>query len=226
MINLTPRLSAIVNQVEKVNTAVDVGCDHAQVGIYLAESGKVLNMTVSDINDGPIARAREAVYMAGLSDKITCVKTDGLDGIEAQDCVIIAGMGGELIRDIITRAEWTKRNCRLILQPMSMAPVLRKFLFENGYKILRETIVREGEKLYTVLTVEPGEQGKYSEADLYLSDFSSESALEYLNKVIEIQKRALFGMKKAEKPDEREIERLKKLIKELEIRGENYGKGK
>ncbi len=226
MINLTPRLSAIVSQVEKVNTAVDVGCDHAQVGIYLAESGKVLNMTVSDINDGPIACAREAVHIAGLSDKITCVKTDGLNGIPPQDCVIIAGMGGELIRDIIARAEWTKRNCRLILQPMSMAPVLRKFLFENGYKILRETIVREGEKLYTVLTVEPGEQGKYSEADLYLSDFSSDIALEYLNKVIKIQKHALFGMKKAEKPDVCEIERLEKLIEELEIRGENYGKGK
>ena len=223
MITLTPRLRAIVSQVEKVNTAVDVGCDHAQVGIYLAQSGKVLNMTVSDINDGPIERARRAVHDAELDDKITCVKTDGLDGLLPQDCVIIAGMGGELIRDIIARAEWTRKNCRLILQPMSMAPVLRKFLFENGYEILRETIVREGKRLYAVLTVEPGNAQKYDDADLYLSDLTCDLSREYLAKIIKKLTGALLGMKKAEQPDLQEIERLNKLIEELKKRrGENY----
>ncbi len=224
MIALTPRLSAIVNEVNNVKCAIDVGCDHAQVGIYLAQAGKVLKMTVSDINDGPIERARRAVSDAGLSDKITCVKTDGLCGIEPQECVIIAGMGGELIRDILIKAPWTKTNCRLILQPMSMAPVLRKFLFENEYKILRETIVREGEKLYTVLTVEAGETDEYSEADLYLSDLSHPNAVEYLNKIINALIKAKDGMKKAETPDLLEIERTTKLISELERRCEECQK--
>ena len=128
-VSLTPRLKAIVDNVIPCNTAVDVGCDHAQVGIFLAQTDKVKNMTVSDVNEGPIEKARSAVSDAGLCGKITCIRCDGLDGILPCDTVIIAGMGGELIRDILKRAEWTKNGTRLILQPMSMGDVLRRFLF-------------------------------------------------------------------------------------------------
>ena len=51
---MTPRLRAIVAQVQPVESAIDVGCDHAQVGIWLTQHNIVKKMTVSDINEGPI----------------------------------------------------------------------------------------------------------------------------------------------------------------------------
>lgn len=225
-ITLTPRLKAIVNEVNKASSAVDVGCDHAQVGIWLAQNKIVDNMTVSDINEGPIFRARQAVERAGMSDKITCVKTDGLDGIAPQDCVIIAGMGGELICDIISRAEWTKSDCRLILQPMTAGEVLREYLFENGYKIIRETIAAEHDKIYAILTVEPGKTEAYDDADLYLSDTSHPLAGEFLDKIVARISRMLNGKKNAENPDEAEIARLEDLIFQLKKkRGNINAKG-
>ncbi len=215
---LTPRLKAIVDNVKPCNSAVDVGCDHAQVGIYLAQVGKVENMTVSDINEGPIERARKAVAFVGLTDKITCVKCDGLEGIAPRDTVIIAGMGGELIRDILEAAEWTKNGCRLILQPMSMGNVLRKYLFENGYRIISETIAREKERIYAIIVAEGGKTDTWCEEDLYLSDMSHPLASEFLRKTITRLEKALKGMKMAESANVKETESIKKLIAGLKDR--------
>lgn len=215
MITLTPRLKAIVSQIDSVKCAIDVGCDHAQVGIALVEQGKVQHMTVSDINEGPISSARRAVLQAGLCDKISCIKCDGLDGIEPQDAVIIAGMGGELIADILLRAPWTKENCLLVLQPMTAGDDLRKFLFENGYAILKEIIVREREKLYTIITVCGGEMKLCSDADLYLYDTSHPLAAEYLDKCIARVEKMLSGKQKGENPDAAELVYLERLVSDL-----------
>ena len=223
-VSLTPRLQAIVDNVIPCNTAVDVGCDHAYVGVYLTQSGKVKNMTVSDINEGPIENAREAVAQAGLSDKITCIRCDGLEGIAPQDTVIIAGMGGELIRDILKKAEWTKENARLILQPMSMGDVLRKFLFENGYSIIKEDIAIEKERVYAIIVAEGGECDSWSAADLYLSDLSHKDVPVFLDKTIKRMSRILNGMEMAESADNEQTESIKKLISELTLRRDRRGK--
>jgi len=226
-VQLTPRLCAIVDNVIPCNSAVDVGCDHAYVGVYLTQTGKVKNMTVSDINEGPIENAREAVKDAGLSDRVTCIRCDGLDGIAPQDTVIIAGMGGELIRDILQKAEWTKNGTRLILQPMSMGDVLRKFLFENGYRIAKEDIAVEKDRVYTIIVAEGGVCDSWCEADLYLSDLSHKDAPVFLDKTITRMSKILKGMEMAENADIEQIESIKKLIYELTLRRdrrENNGK--
>lgn len=223
-VSLTPRLQAIVDNVIPCNTAVDVGCDHAYVGVYLTQTGKVKNMTVSDINEGPIENAREAVFDAGLSDRITCIRCDGLEGIVPQDTVIIAGMGGELIRDILKKAEWTQKDTRLILQPMSMGDVLRKFLFENGYRIIKEDIAIEKERVYAIIVAEGGKCDGWSDADLYLSDLSHKDAPIFLDKTIKRMSRILMGMEMAENADNEQIESIKKLISELAMRRDRRGK--
>lgn len=215
---MTPRLSAIAAQVPPVTTAIDVGCDHAQVGIWLTQHHIVRNMTVSDINEGPLLRARSAIERAGLTGRITCVRCDGLDGIPPQDAVIIAGMGGELIADILRRAPWTRVSCRLVLQPMTAGEELRAFLFQNGYQIQKETIAREREKLYTILTVCPGVTETWSEADCTLSDLSDPLAGIYLNQRIRRLQRMIEGKRAAEHPEEAEIARLAALCAELKER--------
>lgn len=215
---MTPRLRAIVEQVQPVESAIDVGCDHAQVGIWLTQHNIVKKMTVSDINEGPILRAQHAVDRAGLRDRIQCVRCDGLSGIAPQDAVIIAGMGGELIAEILRRAPWTRTSCRMILQPMTAREELRHFLLTNGYCIKKEALAQERDKLYAVLCVEGGEPAPFNEADLVLSDLRDPLAAQYLAAQIARLERTVRGMRAAEAPDTGKIERAAALCAALRVR--------
>ena len=134
--------------------AVDVGTDHAYLPVYLVEQGICESCIACDINGKPLASARENISRAGLSDRIETLLSDGLDNVPAEGVtdVIIAGMGGELIADIISRAPWLKeRKVNLVLQPMTKWDHLRKYLWENGFEVTAELPCREGKFTYSVI---------------------------------------------------------------------------
>ena len=56
-----------------------------------------------------------------------------------------------------------KNNKQIIMQPMTHFEDLRAFLCDNGYKITKETVVREGKRLYLALSAEYTEE----EADFW-----------------------------------------------------------
>lgn len=127
----------------------DVGTDH---GYLIAELGRGI---ACDINEKPLMAAKATIERAGLSDKIQLILSDGLDNIPPEGItdVIIAGMGGELIFKIISRAEWLKSGVNLVLQPMTRVSRLRVLLCENGYSIIKETAAAEGGHFYTAMQV-------------------------------------------------------------------------
>ena len=155
-IRLSPRLRSAAELVSKGAFIADVGTDHAYLPIALCLEEKIRGGVASDINDGPIDRAKENISKYGLSDRLCAVKTDGLAGIETYrpDHVMILGMGGELIARILIDAPWTKNGgIRLCLQPMTHPEKLRAFLAENGYEITDERIVVEEKenKIYQII---------------------------------------------------------------------------
>ena len=223
---LTPRLRAVCRLVPRCETCADIGCDHAQVAIYLAESRRVADMTAADVNRGPLERAMRAVRAAGMDDKIKCVLSDGLENIPPQDCVIIAGMGGDLIADILSRAEWTRRGERtLVLQPMTAAYRLREFLCSSGYEITAETYAAEREKLYTVICARPGRQEAADMSELYLSRAGEGDSLagEYAERVIATLTGELDGLRRAAVPNEGAIAHREEAIALLRARFERRG---
>lgn len=150
------RLLTCAELVTGTGTAVDVGTDHAYLPIYLIESGKCKSVIACDIADGPLSGAEKRVDNAGLHDKIRLIKSDGLDSVpdDGVSDVIAAGMGGELIADIIDRAAWLKRGVNLVLQPNSKAGLLHRYLYENGFKIKCEKAVRDRRFIYVVMSAE------------------------------------------------------------------------
>lgn len=168
-LKLSPRLMAAANFVRPMAVVADVGTDHAYLPIYLCKLGKIRSAVASDINEGPVARAKINIATHSLAKKIAVCHTDGLTGIEAYSPtdIIICGMGGELIAEIIKRAEWTKsRSIRLILQPMTHADKLRKFLCDEGYLIIDEALAKE-EKVYQIICAEyRGDAVEYSPIEL------------------------------------------------------------
>lgn len=172
-INLSPRLFAASELVRSSCFAADVGTDHAYLPIALCLSGKIRGAVASDINKGPIKKARENIEKYGLSEKISTLHTDGLRGVEkfSPDDVLILGMGGELIATIIENAQWVADSAiNLCLQPMTHAELLRKFLFERGFEVVDERIVREGDKLYQIILASFTNENilPYSDEEFYL----------------------------------------------------------
>ena len=153
MITLDERLKACAEYVSGKGTVCDVGTDHAYLPAYLILSEKCRNAVAGDINDGPLEFAEQTLNKYKLSDKIKLVKSDGLKNISPENVsdVIIAGMGGETISDILAEAEWLRNGVNLILQPMTCAQGLRKWLYKNGYEIISERAVSHDRFNYTVI---------------------------------------------------------------------------
>ena len=155
-LKLSKRLSAAAEYCRHGSFIADVGTDHAYLPIYLAKKGYIRGGVVSDINKGPIDRARAHIAEAGLEKLLSPVLCDGLSSLESYspEDVFILGMGGELIARIISDAPMLERKgVRLILQPMTHPEILRAYLSQKGFEIIAETIIRD-DKLYQLICAE------------------------------------------------------------------------
>lgn len=70
------------------------------------------------------------------------------------DSVVIAGMGGNLIRDIIEeRLDVFKSLKYAVLQPVQNPEVLREYLYKRGFNILGEQLCIDESKYYEIIKV-------------------------------------------------------------------------
>lgn len=153
-VHLDARLGLVASLVPEGVRAADVGCDHAQLPIALIQSGTCLSVIASDLREGPLASARDNVRRAGLTDRIALRRSDGLDQFSPgeADCVVMAGMGGILITQLIARADWLRSpEVCLVLQPMSDAHLVRKTLWESGFAIEDERAAVAHRRVYSAL---------------------------------------------------------------------------
>ncbi len=169
------RLCSAVPYLKRGGRIVDVGTDHAYLPIYLVQEGISACALACDINRGPIEVARANISEAGLTEQISVKQTDGLHGTEsfAPDDVLIFGMGGELIVRILSEAPWIQTpDIGLVLQPMSRANILRRWLLENGFEITDEALTFDGKYYQTVVARFAANpqygQCEYSEEELLL----------------------------------------------------------
>ncbi|MFD1317690.1 tRNA (adenine(22)-N(1))-methyltransferase [Loigolactobacillus zhaoyuanensis] len=166
--HLTKRLAAIAACVPNGARVADIGSDHAMVPINLVTSGKVDYAVAGEVIAGPFARAQNAVVAAGLAPKIRVRLADGLAAIRAMDqidTVVIAGMGGILIRDILARGQQELKTVkRLVLEPNVQEDVVRTWLAEQQFAIIQEKILREDQHTYEIIVAERQAQPvKYTE---------------------------------------------------------------
>ena len=99
---LSKRLQLIASLVSENSTIIDVGTDHAHLPIYLCENLKNIKVIASDINEKPLKIAKENIRLYNMEDRVKTVLKDGINELDEYiDTVIISGMGGILISDII-----------------------------------------------------------------------------------------------------------------------------
>ena len=162
------RLSLCAQMVREGSRLADIGTDHGYLPIALCQSGRIPSALACDINPLPLQSARENIAKYNLSDKIKTRLSNGLKELhpDEADDIVIAGMGGELIRDILASAPWVKdTEKRLVLQPMTRHEDLVKWLYESGFCIERQEAVFDEGKYYTVISTHYN--GEVQTCDLY-----------------------------------------------------------
>lgn len=216
---LTPRLETIAQQVPQGSILADVGTDHALLPVWLLLEGRISHAIASDLREGPLSRAKETVEQHGVANQVSLRLCDGLSGIQdgEADVVAIAGMGGETIAAILEQAPWTKEHTLLLLQPMTSFPDLRKWLLDHGYTVEKETICREGSRMYTILTVRGGEDAPMTAAELWVGRNRPQPLrMEYLAMMEGKVRRALEGQRASVNPDQPTMEHLEEVLNGLE----------
>lgn len=154
----------------------DIGTDHAYLPVSLILSGTIPSAFCADINRGPLERAKINVDENGISDKVTLTLSNGFEKFEPGFChdFVIAGMGGNLISDILAAAPWLQdTENHFVLQPMTHAEDLREHLYRNGYRIIRESLCEEPGHLYHALEVDyTGEKKDFTISDCYIGELA------------------------------------------------------
>jgi len=176
-IQLTKRLLRIADMVPRGTFLADIGTDHAFLPIYLLENFVIEKAIAADIVDGPLEIAKRNIKAHKLEDRLTVVKSDGLVNVEAftPETVVIAGMGGETIYEILRVSEFAKAGSPLfLLQPMTHIEVLRDYLINNGFSILDEQVIREEHRFYVIISAKFSEKQKHY---FNLEDFNEISEL-------------------------------------------------
>ncbi len=153
---LDTRLQTVASFVRKGSRVADIGTDHALLPVWLVQNGICPSAIASDIVKGPVAAATRTIEQAGETARIEVRLGDGLSTVQPHEVedIVIAGMGGETIAAILQAAPWVQdERYRLILQPMTRAEVLRRYLWDTGFDIISETPIQKGRHWYTVLCV-------------------------------------------------------------------------
>lgn len=160
-IPLSPRLKCCYDFVKPCRCIADIGCDHGYLAISLVHAG-IANFAIAvDIRPLPLECAKRNAEKFNLSHKLAFYLSDGVQSIPREfDTLICAGVGADTMVSILQAAPWLKDSrYQLILQCQSKSHLLRRYLSQEGFRILEEELVRDGRFVYTVMAVSyaPGE---------------------------------------------------------------------
>lgn len=159
--------------VDNGDTVCDVGCDHGKLALYLIQRGKAKHVIATDINKQPLQKAIDLFASYDLSHTADFLLTDGLQGIENTENithVVIAGLGGHTMEQVIESAPFVKeQKTRLVLLPAQSGYQIRKYLYAHGFEIEREQTVSEKGKYYSCISaVYTGTVHKPDIYDIYI----------------------------------------------------------
>ena len=159
-IPLSNRLLACCDFVHRGDRVADVGCDHGYLSIHLLHSGIARSCIASDVAEGPLQSAMRNARKFGVQENISFYLSDGVRNIPRDfDSLVCAGMGGDTMIHILESAPWLQNEkYRLILQCQSKRPELRQWLYDEGFRINRETLAKDGKFVYSIMEVvyDPG----------------------------------------------------------------------
>lgn len=216
------RLNTLAKMVDTGSRVADIGTDHAYLPIELVKTGKIDYAIASDIAKGPLENAKKDIARAGLSGQIEIRLGSGLETIthdDQIDTVVIAGMGGKLMTDILATA-WNKdyHFSNLVLEPNIGEAGVRNWLMMHNYEIVSEKLIVEAGHTYELIKAKlTKEKHDLTEEEIFFGPY----ILQKKNPVfyqkwrgqLEYNHRLLNNLKKAKKKDENRINQINHYIR-------------
>lgn len=214
---ISRRLAYIASFVSKDMLIADIGADHGFLTYYLLENNLVKFAYASDNKKGPFENLKATFFNADFNNYQLALK-NGLDDLpEYVNAILICGMGGDLICEIL-KDNLDKLNHvdTLILSPHNNLENVRRFLNLINYKIVDEGIILD-EKYYHVIKAIKGYQilsdKEYYFGPILLSkndDLFNQYYIDKLNSLKNILNKDLSFKRKKEV--EQEIDFIKEVI--------------
>ena len=213
---ISNRLKRIASLVDDDTSIIDIGCDHALLDIFLVLNKNLKRVVASDNKKEPLNSALTNIKRYNLEDKIELSLSDGLTNISSDiDTVIISGMGGELIKEILD-PKYLENVDTLILSPQSDIYEVRVHLNKIGYTFLDEIIVKDQGKYYIIMKLVKGKEKlteeEYKYGPILLKNKDS-MFYEYYNNILKEKVNILNKVPdKIKKEIEEEIDELNELL--------------
>ena len=214
----------VAGMVRPGNVLADIGCDHGYLSVWLVREKTVGRAIAMDLREGPLRKAQESIRFFHQTEVIETRLSDGMDELHPgeADRIVIAGMGGILMRDILRRGrECVRKAGQLVLQPQSDPELVRAEVFAQGFTITDEQACFEDGKYYIAFAAEPGtEENPYTDAELrygrILPRRGDPVFREYITEELGKAERMLEGLLAAETDNAKErIPAMKQRIGEL-----------
>lgn len=231
---LSYRLQKIADYVPKNTIVGDIGTDHGYIPVYLVNKGIAKKAIATDISQNSLDKIINYINSIDHIDNIENIEIRLGDGLEPVkpfeiDTVIIAGMGGLLIRDILDKDKIKRDSItHFILQPNIASRELREYLYENNFEIIDEALVKEDGRFYEIIYAKKGKS--YITKDIYyeigenllhngdplLKEFINDKIKRIQNIIIELKdKNTDKAKERFEELNEKLLE-LKEVLREIE----------
>lgn len=209
-IKINNRLLKISDFICEKDKVIDIGCDHGLLGIYLVLNKNIKKMVSSDINEMPLKKAKENIEKYNLSDKIETRLGNGIECLDKQiDTIIISGMGGLTINEILKDINQFSNINKIVISPNCDFIETRKFISKLGFYLEKEIIVSEKGKYYLISCYKKGKNNRIN----YLFgklDFNDINVCNYYKLVLKKNENILSRLKK------------KHILKKIKLRYYNY----
>ncbi|SDY52600.1 tRNA (adenine22-N1)-methyltransferase [Evansella caseinilytica] len=156
---LSKRLEKVVSYIRQGDVVADIGSDHAYLPVYLIKHGIASRAIAGEVNEGPLRSAEQQVAKHSYQHAIKTKLGNGLAVLEHEsvDTIVIAGMGGPLITQILDEGKSRlEAVSRLILQPNIAAENIREWLLDNHWRLIDECILKEDGHYYEIVVAEKG----------------------------------------------------------------------
>ncbi|MEG0291218.1 MAG: class I SAM-dependent methyltransferase [Anaerovoracaceae bacterium] len=227
---LTNRLEAIANEIENGESMADIGTDHGYLPMYLFTNKISPKVIMTDVSKGSLNKARENCKEICPDIKFDLRLGNGLKVIKNNevDDIVIAGMGGVLISDILGKdLEKSKNFKKIIMQPRTAQGRLRYWLIKKGFAITNEKLVREGRFICEIITASYGEPDEAMKLDAgpdsimwemptWLATSGDPLVREFIDNKIEREKRILTSMKNSKSMKKEDFAAIEANIRYLE----------
>ena len=164
---ISKRIEKIIEYIDTSDKVADIGCDHGYLCLGCIEKGIPFVQNI-DNKIGPLNTAK--LNLQDYMDKdIMFTLCDGLDGLDGRvDTVVISGMGGDLITQIVkSNLEKALNLKKIIIVAHSKVPFLRENLTEY-FGIVEEDLVEDNDKIYEIIVFNPQIKKEYSYEELLL----------------------------------------------------------